>query len=308
MKLLPFFVVLAGAAAAAEPLVVRDVRYIDAPGIAAVAHTLDLHAPADDGPGPKPVMVYVHGGGWKAGDKSRVGRKAEYFTGRGWAFVSVNYRLLPEGRHPANVEDVAAAIAWVHDHAAEHGIDPDAIFVMGHSAGAHLAALVATDPTPLRKAGKPLSIIKGAIPVDTMAYDIPRMLAANPRLPHAQVFGTEPQSLRDASPQLHVAAGSGIPPFLICYSCGTVRADDTERRAAAAEGFAAALRAAGISADVVDASDRSHGDINERIGDPTDDRVTARIEAFLDGVLERSQPSPRGEPAATPAGGDRDAG
>jgi arylformamidase len=218
------------------------------------------------------------------GDKARVGRKAAHFTERGWVFASVNYRLLPEGRHPANVDDVAAAIAWLYDHAAEHGLDPDAIFVMGHSAGAHLAALVATNPLPLERAGKPLSVIKGAIPVDTLAYDVPRMLAGNPQMPHAAVFGPDPEVRRDASPQLHVAAGAGIPPFLICYSHGMTRAGDTPRRAAAAEAFAAALRQAGIAADVVDGSDRDHAAINDRIGDPTDDRVTGRIEAFLDGI------------------------
>lgn len=297
--------VLAGSVAAAGPVVERDVRYASAPGDAGSARTLDIHAPATGSGAARPVMVYVHGGGWKAGDKSRVDRKAEYFTGRGWVFVSTNYRLLPAGRHPANVDDVAAAIAWVHDHAAEHGIDPDKLFVMGHSAGAHLAALVSTNAAPLRRAGKPLSIIKGAIPVDTMAYDVPRMLAANPQLPHAQVFGSDPDVLRDASPQLHVAADAGIPPFLICYSRGMTRADDSVRRAAAAESFATALREAGIAADVVDGSDRNHGEINERIGDPTDDRVTGRIEAFLDGVLQSAAP---GKAAAASGGGERHAG
>jgi acetyl esterase/lipase len=291
MRFLLVLVILASASVAAEPVVVRDVRYGDTPGDATSAHALDVYTPADPGAGPTPVMVYVHGGGWKGGDKARVGSKAEYFTGRGWAFASVNYRLLPAGRHPANVNDVASAIAWVHDHAAEHGIDPDAIFVMGHSAGAHLAALVATNPAPLRKVGKPLRVLKGAIPVDTMAYDIPGMLAANPEMGHAEVFGPDPAVRRDASPQLHVATDTGIPPFLICYSRGVTQADGAAKRAAAAQAFAAMLRGAGIAADVVDASDRSHREINERIGDPTDDRVTGRIEAFLDGVLARSRPA-----------------
>jgi arylformamidase len=306
MRFLLVLVILASASVAAEPVVVRDVRYGDTPGDATSAHALDVYTPADPGAGPTPVMVYVHGGGWKGGDKARVGSKAEYFTGRGWAFASVNYRLLPAGRHPANVNDVASAIAWVHDHAAEHGIDPDAIFVMGHSAGAHLAALVATNPAPLRKVGKPLRVLKGAIPVDTMAYDIPGMLAANPEMGHAEVFGPDPAVRRDASPQLHVATDTGIPPFLICYSRGVTQADGAAKRTAAAQAFAAMLRGAGIAADVVDASDRSHREINERIGDPTDDRVTGRIEAFLDGVLTRSQ-APTGKAAAPRTGGDRDA-
>jgi arylformamidase len=304
---------LATAVAAAEPVVMRDVRYRETPGVAAASQSLDLYTPGPEtrpaaADVQRPAMVYVHGGGWRVGDRSRVGRKAAFFTERGWVFVSVNYRLLPEGRHPANVDDVAAAIAWVHDHAAEHGIDPDAIFVMGHSAGAHLAALVATNPAPLRRAGKPLSVIKGAIPIDTLAYDVPRMLEENSRMPHATVFGPDPEIRRDASPQLHVAAGTGIPPFLICYSHGMTRGGDTALRAAAAEAFAAALRQAGIAADVVDGSDRDHGAINERIGDPTDDRVTGRIEAFLDGILHRARPTRIDQLNTPTAGGPVDAG
>jgi len=183
MRFLLVLVILASASAAAEPVVVRDVHYGDTAADAISAHALDVYTPADRGAGPTPVMVYVHGGGWKGGDKARVGSKAEYFTGRGWAFVSVNYRLLPAGRHPANVNDVAAA----------------------------------------------------------------------------------------------------------------------------AQAFAATLRGAGIAADVVDASDRSHRQINERIGDPADDRVTGRIEAFLDGVLTRFR-APTGKGVAPRTGEDRDAG
>ena len=162
-------------------------------------------------------------------------------------------------------------------------------------------------PAPLRKAGKPLGILKGAIPVDTMAYDIPGMLAANPEMGHAEVFGPDPAVRRDASPQLHVATDAGIPPFLICYSRGVAQGDNAAKRAAVAQAFAATLRKAGIGADVVDASDRSHREINERIGDPADDRVTGRIEAFLDGVCTRSR-APTGKATAPTTGGDRDAG
>jgi acetyl esterase/lipase len=102
MRFLLVLVILASASVAAEPVVVRDVRYGDTPGDATSAHALDVYTPADPGAGPTPVMVYVHGGGWKGGDKARVGSKAEYFTGRGWAFASVNYRLLPAGIRPTS--------------------------------------------------------------------------------------------------------------------------------------------------------------------------------------------------------------
>lgn len=114
-------------------------------------------------------MIFVHGGGWRRGDKSAVVRKAAFFTGDGWLFVSVNYRLVPEGRHPTNVQDVANALAWVHNHSAEVGGDPDAICLMGHSAGAHLASLVATDERYLENAGHSLGILNGVIALDTQA-------------------------------------------------------------------------------------------------------------------------------------------
>ena len=86
-------------------------------------HRIDLYQPAKAKDAP--VMVYVHGGGWRRGDKRAVREKVDFFTGRGWVFVSINYRLLPEGRHPANVNDGGRALAWVHDHAREYGGDPE---------------------------------------------------------------------------------------------------------------------------------------------------------------------------------------
>lgn len=102
-----------------------------------------------------------------------MGKKAELFTGQGWLFISANYRLVPEGKHPNNVQDVASAIAWAHEHAAEHGGDPARVFIMGHSAGCHLVALVATDHRRLEQAGGSLDIVKGVVALDTHAYNLP---------------------------------------------------------------------------------------------------------------------------------------
>jgi len=225
------------------------------------------------------------GGGWSRGDKAAVGRKAVFFAGEGWVLVSVNYRLIPEGRHPRNVEDVAAALAWVHDHIAEYGGDPDSIFLMGHSAGCHLVALVATDGRHLEKAGESLDLVKGVVALDTQAYDVPKLVKrpASPSL-YVSVFGEEVEAQRDASPIHHVAKGKGIPPFLICYSRG-MTARVNPNRSAQAEAFAAALEACGVKADVVDASDRNHGQINQRFGDPEDEKVTGKAMAFLDELL-----------------------
>jgi acetyl esterase/lipase len=188
---------------------------------------LDLYQPQDAGNAP--IMVYVHGGGWKRGDKRSVGQKADFFCRRGWVFVSVNYRLLPEGKHPANVNDIAKAIVWAHQHAAEHGGDPDRIFIMGHSAGCHLVALVATNQKYLEQAGESLDIVKGVIALDTQAFNLPKLIAETPSALYAQMFSKDPQVHRDASPLHHVAKDKGIPPFLICYSSGMGRRPNPKR-------------------------------------------------------------------------------
>jgi arylformamidase len=245
------------------------------------AQRLDIYSPRNVQHAP--VMVYVHGGGWKKGDKSAVGQKATYFTNAGWTFVSTNYRLLPEGKHPRNVEDVASAVAWVQDHIAEYGGDPESIFLMGHSAGCHLVSLVATDERHLKKAGKSLATISGVIALDTQAYDVPKLLKDLPSSLYVDVFGEDETGQRDASPAHHVAEDKGIPPFLIFYSSG-MRARPNPTRAAAAKAFCSALKKAGVPAEVIDASDRNHGEINQRFGDLEDRKVTGKSKNFLDEI------------------------
>src|SRR6185436_2816923 len=92
-----------------------------------------------------PVVFWIHGGGWQAGDKKEVQIKPQVFNEKGFVFVSINYRLLPAVEMGAINRDVAMAVHWVHDHIAEYGGDPKRMFVMGHSAGAQLAALICTD-------------------------------------------------------------------------------------------------------------------------------------------------------------------
>lgn len=233
-----------------------------------------------------PVMIYVHGGGWRIGDKTRVGQKADFFTGKGWILVSVNYRLIPGGEHPKNVEDVATAIAWVHENIAKAGGDPDAIFIMGHSAGCHLASLVATDEDPLEKAGKSLGVVKGVVALDTQAYDVPRLIKETRGTDlYTNAFTNDKATQRDASPMHHIEKEKGIPPFLICYSSG-LTSFVNPMRGEQARDFAAALKKAGAQADVVDATDRNHSEINTRFGDAADKKVTGRAMRFLNGVLQ----------------------
>jgi acetyl esterase/lipase len=275
----------------AKPHVVRDVRYATTEGVNAKAQSLDIYLPGT--PGPHPVMVMVHGGGWRLGDKANRAMwkdKAPHFNRAGWVYISVNYRLTNgEGipPHPVHVQDVAKAVAWVHDNIKKHGGDPKQIYLMGHSSGAHLVALVSTDERRLAAEGKKLSILQGTVCLDTAGYDIEEYLGdMNPGRTavalYTNAFGTTREAWRDASPRHHVGKQKRIPPMLLFHSKGR-----TEVARLSAE-MVAALRLAGVPATSIHASDKSHAGINACIGQ-NEDRYTAVIMQFLADPASASQ-------------------
>jgi Domain of Unknown Function (DUF1080)/Carboxylesterase family len=156
---------------AADLRVRRDLQYA---GTNNERQTLDLYAPAE-GEG-HPVVFWIHGGGWQAGTKTDVQAKPPAFVDKGYVFVSAGYRLLPEATIKEMAGDLAKALRWVHDHAEDYGGDPDRIAVMGHSAGAQLAALISTDHRYLEAEGLSPSILKGCVPVDGDTYDVPMQI------------------------------------------------------------------------------------------------------------------------------------
>jgi arylformamidase len=165
--------------------------------------------------------------------------------------------------------DIAKSIRWTHDHAKEYGGDPKSIFVMGHSAWAHLAALVCTDERYLKAEGLPLSIIKGCVPIDVSVHDIPKRLKDGGSVPPAtfiQVFGDTEATQLDLSPAIHVAKGKNIPSFLILHVAD--RADTK----AQSHWFADKLKEARVSAQVVAAEGKTHGTINSDLGLPDSSR------------------------------------
>ncbi len=270
-------ILLASSAFAAEPQVTRDLAYAKP---ADESRRLDVHAPAEGKD--HPVLVWIHGGGWRKGDKTSVQRKPRAFVDKGFVFVSVNYRFVPQVTVEQMTGDIAKAIKWVHDHAKQYGGSPDNVFVAGHSAGAHLAALVCTDGSYLKAEGLSLSNIKGCIPVDTAVYDIPKQLkGAGPlraRL-YTSAFGKDEAAQKRLSPITHVAGNKGIPPFLILHVAS--RPDATAR----SQAFAKALNGAGVKAELVPGVDKSHATINRELGLP-DDKPTKAVFEFLDGVLK----------------------
>src|SRR5699024_9814660 len=136
--------------------------------------TLDVYAPVNAKQ--SPVVFWIHGGGWQTGDKTSVQIKPQLFVDQGLVFVSTNYRLLPNVDMGTIVRDVAMPMRWVHDHIAQYGGDPNRLLVMGHSAGAQLAALISTDDRYLKAEGLSLEIIKGCVPVDGDTYDVPLII------------------------------------------------------------------------------------------------------------------------------------
>lgn len=276
MKTAVVFLLLAAPVLGAELKTHRDLPYAPPPH---GRRTLDLYAPAEGQA--RPVLVWIHGGGWRQGDKSQVQQKPRAFVERGFVFVSVNYRLAPDVTVAEMTADIARAIRWVHDHAGEYGGAPQAIFVAGHSAGAHLAALVCTDERYLKAEGLPLSAVKGCIPVDTAAYDVPaKVKNARPLLApaNAAVFGSDEASHKQLSPVTFVAPDKGIPPFLILHVADRLESRDQS------QAFAKALQAAGVPAHVVPAAGKNHGTINRDLGAPGDAPTKAVFE-FLDRVL-----------------------
>ncbi|MGF1581891.1 MAG: alpha/beta fold hydrolase [Gemmataceae bacterium] len=273
----------------------KGLAYVKESGADHQLLSLDVYAPKQGKD--HPVMVFIHGGGWRKGDKANavVSRiKAPHFVGADYVLVSINYRLSPKVQHPTHVQDVAKALAYVHEHIANYGGDPNKMFIMGHSAGAHLAALVAVDERYLRAVGNDLNLLSGVVLLDSAAYDIPRFvndLKAGPTMVamYKAAFGPE-KNWKLASPLTHVAPQKNIPPFLIFH---------TDKRLAGAtlsRELADALKKAGSPAKAVHAWDKDHATMNSDIGRPGD-WATKMVMAFLKAPRNVTQLAPEGRPA-----------
>lgn len=123
---------------------------------------LDVYKP-DNASGDKPVVVFLYGGSWKRGKRENYRFAGQAFASRGYVTVIPDYRTYPDVQFPAFVEDAAAAVAWVRKNIARFGGDPDRIVLAGHSAGAHIAALLAYDDNYLKAAGVPMVSVAGLV-------------------------------------------------------------------------------------------------------------------------------------------------
>ena len=218
-----------------------------------------------------PVIFMVHGGGWRRGDKAMrnvVENKVARWVPKGYIVVSVNYRMLPLALPLQQAGDVALALAAAQRSAAAWGGDPSRFILMGHSAGAHLAALLDAAPAiAMQNGARPWL---GAVLLDSAALDVPAIMQArHPRLYDA-AFGSNPASWKMASPI--DAMNAQARPFLVV--CSSRRGDSCRQ----AKGFAARAASLGVRARVLE-EDLSHQDINRQLGSPG--AYTDAVEAFL---------------------------
>ncbi len=250
-------------------------------------HVLDVHAPV--GTHPLPVVFWIHGGGWQSGDKKDVKTKPEWFNSKGFVFVSIHHRFLPEVPMETLIDDVAKAFGWVRKNIARHGGDPDRILVGGHSSGAQLAALLCTDERYLKTADTDFGCLIGCLPVDGDTYDIPAIIeVAETRcrvhhqpqagFGHRQKFGNDAAKHLDFSAVTHVPDDKtnpkGIPPFLILHNAA--HPDNT----AQALRFGEVLRNGGVPVTLFAGKNTDHRKLNDNLGLPGDP-ATAALETFV---------------------------
>ncbi len=258
----------------------KDVEYGQAGGERLL---LDASVPA--GAGPFPVAILVHGGGWSGGDKAGSNHPGDgadispWFaplTAAGFTWFSINYRLAPQNRWPACLEDVQTAIRWVKVHAAEFKGDPRRIVLVGHSAGGHLvclAAVLAADDTRVQA-------VVGFAPVTDFEQELPVRGGLSPSLQnlHNRPKEMTPGALallRETSPINHVQAG--LPPFLLLHGDGDKTVPLEQSR-----NFQAKLRASGVPCELLIIPGAPHGLLT---WDKFDPDYAAKMTAWLQRTL-----------------------
>lgn len=250
-----------------------DLRY--APG---AAHGVDVYVPAKR-PDAAPLVVFFYGGRWTDGDKSDYRFVGAALAGLGYVAMLPNYRHFPDVRMAGFMQDAALAVQWAVEHGAEFGADPRRLYLMGHSAGAHMAALVTLDSRYLIATGKPVPAIAGVIGLSG-PYDFLPLTDDDVK----EMFGP-PENYPNSQPIHFVHAGA--PPMLLIHGL----ADDTVLPKNSIN-FAAALRANGDTVTLKLYPKLKHADTVAAMSIPARGRAPtlADIAAFV-GPAVRPPPS-----------------
>lgn len=267
------------AAFASDPTAINvtsDLPYKSGEGLSAYESQrckLDIYAPANARD--LPCIVWFHGGGLTAGDKSgdKTAAVCRAMAGEGWVVAAVNYRLSPQAKFPAYVDDAAASVAWMIKNAAKYGGDSKRVFVAGHSAGGYLAAMVVMDERYLAAHGSSADQLAGVIPIagQMMTHYTVREERS---LPKTRIIADE------AAPINHTREKT--PPLLLLYAEKDMALRGDENRY-----FAAALASTGNrQVTLREVAGHDHGGIGDRIAEPNSP-VRKLIAEFVKSVTER---------------------
>lgn len=249
---------------------------------------LDLYQPAKPAAKKLPCIVWIHGGGWRGGNKASGSRLLGFVRTGNYVGVSVGYRLSGEAVWPAQIHDCKAAIRWVRTNAEEHGINPERIGLWGSSAGGHLVSLLATSSDVKELEGENGSPGVSSRVKCVVDYCGPTKMTVFKHPAVMQLFGSEKAHkthAKIASPATHVTKDD--PPILIVH--GT---QDNVVPIAQAELFHKKLNEAGVDATFVKMEGGGHG-----IGGK---EITSRVAAFFDKHLRDQEVKISGEPIQVP--------
>ncbi|MGJ7487929.1 alpha/beta hydrolase [Variovorax sp. LT2P21] len=267
---------LALAAIAAFAAAPTDVRRLDdLPYGTDARQRMDVFLPA--APRGAPILLMVHGGAWMVGDKSMsrvVDAKVAHWVGeRGYVVVSINYRMVPQVDVMTQARDVATALATVRARAAEWGGDASRLVLMGHSAGAHLVALLSADPS--RAAAQGAGPWRGTVVLDSAAIDTVALMSRRHLRFYDRVFGADPASWRSVSPTAALTPRA-VPTLVVC---STLRRDDSCDQARV---FVERARAMGARSELLPQA-LDHASVNGELGRPG--AYTASVDAFIDRLM-----------------------
>jgi arylformamidase len=285
---LPLLLVLAGllAAGCSGALTFLETKtrskacYDTVPGARDLAYGPDAHQVLDiyqpDPGGPKrPVLVFIHGGGWNFGDKSYESALLAPFWRRGLVVVTINYRLTPTARFPDQLTDCLLALAWVHEHIAAYGGDPEAIHLVGHSAGAHLAALAALEPELLASRGLPPGCLRSCVALSGV-YDLTGNFDRRVR-GFVHDFLTRPADAGPASPLLVLETGQPLGHTRFLIAAGDRDEADFAKQG---ERFSEELRARGAMSSFLLLDGKNHGQVLQSMGDERSTLFAAMADLF----------------------------
>jgi len=244
-----------------------DLAYGDSPG-----ERLDLFAvpglrPGDAG---TPLLAFIHGGYWQALDKSDFSYLAPAYLDAGIAFASLNYDLAPGAPIGRMVSQIRSALAWLYANARTYGIDPERIFVSGHSAGGHLAAMTMTAGW-CRDRGLPEGLVRGGCALSGIYELTPIRLSY-----HQEVVGLDADTVATCSPLRLAPAGRGE---LICAVGGL----ETDEFLAQQAELATAWRSAGQRVSVLELPGRNHFTAVDALAEPDHSLFAAVLDLALDG-------------------------